>query len=265
MTDSPVSASNPPVLSVYQVPVDTVPGSGSECGATDPIEWNEPLLRQNAIWFCQLRWIVVAVLTAVGVAGFFPEALRALGLAIPPAWPLGTAAVLVVLNTGFKYLIVVGGRRRFPDVRLLLWMQIVSDLLILTAVVHWVGRDLPAAPFMYLFHVILAAIVFSSGESLLVAGLAAAFYLSSLALESSGVLTPTSSLAGADRSAAGAASAGQLTALVVPMLLIWAVIWYLASRLAATLRRRDRELAVSHRRLEASSEERTRHMLQTTH
>ncbi|MHB9009478.1 MAG: sensor histidine kinase, partial [Limisphaerales bacterium] len=265
MADRPVSASNTPALSVYQVPLDAAQESGSEIGATDLVEWNEPLLRQNAIWFCQLRWIVVAVLTAVGVAGFFPAVLAAVGLAIPPGWPLGTAAVLVGLNAGFKYLVVTGGRRRFPGVRLWLWMQIVSDLLILTAVVHWVGRDLPAAPFMYLFHVILAAIVFSSGESLVVAGLAAAFYLSSLALESAGVLTPTSLLAGVDRSSAGAASAGRLTALVVPMLLIWAVIWYLASRLAATVRRRDRELAVSNRRLEASSEERARHMLQTTH
>jgi hypothetical protein len=52
---------------------------------------------------------------------------------------------------------------------------------------------------------------------------------------------------------------------VGPMLLIWAVIWYLVSRLAEVVRRRDRELAVTNRRLEASGEERARHMLQTTH
>ena len=49
------------------------------------------------------------------------------------------------------------------------------------------------------------------------------------------------------------------------MLLIWAVIWYLVSRLATALRSRDRALDVSNRRLHASIEERSNHMLQTTH
>jgi len=51
-------------------------------------------------------------------------------------------------------------------------------------VIHWLGHSLPAAPFMYLFHIILACIVFSPAESLGVAGLAALFYLLSLSLES---------------------------------------------------------------------------------
>ena len=49
------------------------------------------------------------------------------------------------------------------------------------------------------------------------------------------------------------------------MLLVWAVIWYLVSRLASALRSRDRELFISNRRLRASIEERSEHMLQTTH
>ena len=49
------------------------------------------------------------------------------------------------------------------------------------------------------------------------------------------------------------------------MLLIWAVIWYLVSRLASAVRSRDRELFLGNRRLRASIEERSQHMLQTTH
>jgi len=52
---------------------------------------------------------------------------------------------------------------------------------------------------------------------------------------------------------------------VVSMLLVWAVIWYLVSRLASALRSRDRALFVAHRQLKASVEERSAHMLQTTH
>jgi two-component system, OmpR family, phosphate regulon sensor histidine kinase PhoR len=250
---------------VYQLPLDDAATGPSESNAAEARDWSEPLLRENAIWFCQLRWIVVACLATVGVAGFVPEALAAAGLVIRPARPLGTAALLAVLNAIFWRLAHASAKGAFPPVRLLLWTQIVSDLLILTAVVHWVDNDLPAAPFMYLFHLILACIVFTPGESLLVAVLAAGFYLAGLALETAGVFAPPSVLA---RGAAGGGfGAGPISMpfLVVPMLLIWAVIWYLASRLAGIVRHRDRALAMTNRRLLASSEERARHMLQTTH
>src|SRR5690348_2608124 len=61
-------------------------------------EWMEPLLQQNAVWFCRLRWIVITVLAAAGVAGLFPGCLNALGLVIAPAWPLALALVLASLN-----------------------------------------------------------------------------------------------------------------------------------------------------------------------
>jgi signal transduction histidine kinase len=115
---------------------------------------------------------------------------------------------------------------------------------------------------MYLFHLILACIVFTPGESLIVAVLAAGFYLTGLALESASLVSP--SILTPDMASASPGSR-PISFIVVPMLLIWGVIWYLASRLASIVRHRDRELAVTNRRLVASSEERARHMLQTTH
>ena len=58
-----------------------------------------------------------------------------------------------------------------------LWAQIVSDLLVLTAVIYWLGPGCSAAPLMYLFHIILACIVFSPVESLDRRWVAAVFYL----------------------------------------------------------------------------------------
>jgi signal transduction histidine kinase len=248
---------------VYELPLDEAAPAPAETEATETGDWSEPLLRENAIWFCQLRWIVVAALTVTGLAGFFPQALAAAGLVIHPAWPLGTAALLAALNAVYGRLARASAQGAFPPVRLLLWAQIVSDLLILTAVVHWLDNDLPAAPFMYLFHLILACIVFTPGESLIVAVLAAVFYLAGLALESAGVFVHASILT--PHTASEGAGSRPVPLLVAPMLLIWAVIWYLASRLAGIVRHRDRELAVTNRRLLASSEERARHMLQTTH
>lgn len=260
---APASSAVVPV--VYQLPQDDAPTPAAEKETTESRDWSEPLLRENAIWFCQLRWIVVAVLGVAGVAGFFPDALAVAGLVIHPARLLGTAALLAALNAVFGRLARASARGAFPRVRLLLWTQIVSDLLILTAVVHWLDSDLPAAPFMYLFHLILACIVFTPGESLIVAVLAAGFYLAGLALESAGLLPRSSVLVPGAASGGSGAGPVSLPFLVVPMLLIWAVIWYLASRLTAIVRHRDRELAVTNRRLMASSEERARHMLQTTH
>ena len=44
----------------------------------------EPLLLQNVVWFCRVRWIVVALLALFGLMGLFPQFERALGLQAPP-------------------------------------------------------------------------------------------------------------------------------------------------------------------------------------
>jgi signal transduction histidine kinase len=173
---------------------------------------------------------------------------------------------LALLNASYRLLARASERGGVPSMRLLLWTQIVCDLVILTAVIRWVDHDLPAAPFMYLFHLILACMVLPPGESLMVAGLAAGCYLTRLALEPAGLAAPASILtAGALPPTGIGLRHPSLPVFVGPMLVIWTVIWYLVSRLAEVVRRRDRELAVTNRRLEASGEERARHMLQTTH
>jgi signal transduction histidine kinase len=220
-------------------------------------------LRQNAGWFCTLRWLVIAVLATAAAVGFFPEGLTHLGLRMSPWWPLGAALFLASTNLAFVWWIQGHREGHGVSVRWLLWAQIVSDLLVLTGVIHWLGHELPAAPFMYLFHVILACIVFVPCESLAVAGLAAAFYLISLGLESAGVLPRSSVVAGSAGESAGPGAIPWVH--VISMLLIWTVIWYLVSRLASAFRSRDHELFINNRRLKASIEERSKHMLQTTH
>jgi len=258
-------ASDGTAVFTYRLPLIEAGSGPADVAVPDSGNWNEPLLRENAVWFCQLRWVVVAVLAVVGMAGFFPGALGAFGLVIPPGWPLGTAAVLSLLNLGYRGLARASERSGLPSMRTLLWIQIVCDLVILTAVIRWVDHDLPAAPFMYLFHLILACIVFPPKESLMVAGLAAGCYLIRWLLEPAGVGAPASILAAWARSDESDLRQPSLPFFVGPMLVIWAVIWYLVSRLAEVVRRRDRELAITNRRLEASGEERARHMLQTTH
>jgi signal transduction histidine kinase len=252
-------------VATYRLNLDDSPDETQAPVMTDHREWIKPLLQQNAVWFCRLRWIVIGVLTCAGILGFFPRPLRALGLAVSPWWALTPAAVLATLNLAFVQLIGAGESRPGLSVRVLLWAQIVTDLLVLTAVTHWLGPRVPAAPFMYLFHIILACIVFSAGESLGVAGLAAALYLAMLLFEGFNWLPPSSVLLPQVAGRTAGAAAAPAGVAVVSMLLIWGVIWYLVSRLASAFRSRDRELFISNRRLHASIEERSLHMLQTTH
>lgn len=222
------------------------------------------LLRSNAEWFCRLRWGVVCLLATAGLAGLVPERFVRFGLRPEWSWAWGAAAALAAANVVYRYWLsrtaptASAGRRH-------LWAQIVVDLLVLTAVVHSVGSLNTHAPFAYLFHVVLACIFFSARASFLVTALAAAFYLGCLGLEASGVWPATSVLLPASAEPALRVPLGGSLLSIVSAIGIWFVIWYLVSRLAAQLRLREEQLAATNQRLKASSEERMRHMLQTTH
>ena len=145
------------------------------------------------------------------------------------------------------------------------WVQIVVDLVVLTVAIHYLGSVETPAPFMYLFHIILACIFFPPLRSLVVVMTSAGLYLACLALEMFGGLTATSMLVHHGLAARSELGGGFWLAHLGFTFLIWLVIWWLASRLAGALRQRDRNLADANARLRRSSEERARHMLQTTH
>ncbi len=260
----PAASDAEPAAAVYRLEPDGEPPCAAPAAAPDERTWIEPLLHANAVWFCRLRWLVVAVLLAVAAAGAVPALPAAAGLHVDPRWPATLAVLLAGLNLGFgRWARRLAAPGAGGSVRGLLWAQIASDLVILTAVIYWVGPDWPAAPFMYLFHLILACLVFSPRESLAVATLAAALYVLELTAVSRGWLTYSTLRPGGAPEAV--AELGRAWRGVLPLLLIWAVIGYLVSRLAGLWRRRERELAETNRRLAASSEERAHHMLQTTH
>jgi len=270
-TSAPTS---PPTPAVFQLPPRATKAKETSVDQVQELAaLDAPLLRQNVHWFCQLRWLVTLLLLLAAAAGHFGAILQPLGLAIPAGTMLAVAGILVVANVIYLRFIPArangdGEPARCDNIRALrlhVWIQIVLDLLVLTAVVHVIGSVTSYAPFMYLFHIILACIFLSRVESLVVAAVAAALYGGCVALEGFGVVEPASVFTHPGRLVPDESPAAFWAWRVAFALGIWTIIWYLASRLAGALRERERRLAVANAQLNASSRERARHMLQTTH
>ncbi|MCP4453540.1 MAG: HAMP domain-containing histidine kinase [Planctomycetes bacterium] len=220
-----------------------------------------PLLYENIRWFCRLRWWVMGGLVFYGGLGFFGSWLARSGLQRPGLWPWIIAVILLLANLAhIRHALV----RTMSRARLNLWSQIVLDLLILTAVVHFVGSCSTHIAFAYLFHIVLACVFLPRRQSLIVALLAAGLYVVCIILEASGILSEASIWADTDATVLPITTAS-LVAQVGSAIGIWGILWYLVSHLSAMVRARDAELADTNHRLKAALQERARHMLHTTH
>lgn len=225
------------------------------------------VLTDNVFWFCRLRWMVVALLCvtevlAASAPGFFARH----GVYLSPRWPLACALFLTMTNVLF----LLHGRRltRSPDVkpaRTNLLLQSASDLLVLTAVIHFVGSVGTFAPFAYLFHVVLACIFFPSALSLAVTLASCFLYSMCVALEQFDVIRSRGIFAGIAWHESSQAEPIPLVLHVASAMAVWMVVWYLVSHLSAAVRRRDRELTDANERLIRLENEKAMHMLRTTH
>jgi len=260
-----MTTANTGAAAFYELPLPSgrAPGPGA-AAARSPLP--EPMLLENVRWFCRLRWAAVGMLGTFGILGLFPNVLEAVGLHASADWPLIAAGALAAGNLGFQGLARAAGGSASPrHARLNLWGQIIFDLVILTGVVHSVGSTATNIPFAYLFHIVLACIFLSRIESLAVTLLACALYTACVTAEVSGLMS-LHPLYAADAMRERMADAPWVTLWNLGLALgIWLTVWYLACHLSALVRKRDRELAETNRRLEAALEERSKHMLRTTH
>jgi signal transduction histidine kinase len=280
----------------YDLPLHDRPRSAAT--PSPPLaEDDERLLLQNGAWFCTLRWLVCVVLVGLGVLAWTAgNTLLHYKIRLNPTWPFGTAAVLLAVNVTYLVLVRTTGRRgilprwsseqspvnfnlkrqdaastTLPNGQLAsralggLWMQILVDLAVLTVVVHYLGSLETYAPFMYLFHIVLACIFFPPRQSLLVTLAAMGMYLTCILLESVGAIAPASVLASPLMPDPRAMPLPIAASYFCSVAFISGTVWYLASRLASALRQRDAELAATNRRLVAATEERAQYMLRTTH
>ena len=255
-------------MSTFELPLHLAEARGPEgapAGRSPALP--EEVLARNALFFCRLRWAVVLLLGILGIAArVVPGVFSQMGLHAPVAWPLAAACVLAVANVVFLiHARSLRGRTTGHAAKANLWAQIMLDLAVLTAVAHFVGALNTPVSFAYLFHIVLACIFFSRRESLVATVAACAAFSACVGMEVSGVLAPSTLYA--DRGArAFLAPPPSLAGLHVAATTgSWMVVWLLASHLSETVRARDCALTETNRRLQQAQEEKSRHMLRTTH
>jgi PAS domain-containing protein len=141
---------------------------------------SEATLRQNARWFITMRWVVVGV-TAIGVL------IGVLGFRLLPEETLVhlLAAVggLAVSNLIFANLLP--RVRRFAR---LLTVQVVSDLVLLTALLHFSGGIENPFSRVYIFHIVLAAILLPARLAYALTAVASLLLAAMAFAEAAGVL-----------------------------------------------------------------------------
>ena len=239
--------------------------AGAAADQPDEQFLSETMLLAHARWFCRLRWLVIAVLAGYGLLGTSPRTLDWLHLRQPGAWPFVLAGVLTLSNLFFRLRLGPVKRSAGPGgVLRNLWGQIVADLLVLAVAVHFIGSTQTYVAFVYLFHIVLACVVLSRRQSMLVTVLAMVLYGGCVLAEQGGIIQPGSVFAHpAPRP--GEAHVARVALNTLSAMALWLAAWHLTSRLCRRLHLRDIELARTNHRLLAAQRERARHMLATTH
>jgi signal transduction histidine kinase len=247
----------------YELPLpQELPVDAEIKGPEKPLP--ESLLVQNAIWFCRLRWLVIAILVSYGILGLFPGMTDYFGMRSPGVWPFATAGILILCNIAFLYFARTKTFRTGSMFNL--WSQIITDLVVLTIVVYFVGSMETKIAFAYLFHIVLSCIFFTHRQSLIVILMAIGMFASCVIAEYVLKIVPSTSIfAKSSHEQFFSPVLATLTVNFFFTIGIWLVVWYLTSHLSSMLRRRDFELDETNRRLVAAQEERSRHMLATTH
>ena len=228
-------------------------------------ELGRAVLITNARWFVRIRWLIVALLALLGLTQLaVPHVTWALMITLPAYWLLALAGLLAAANLGFQ---VQASRLREDSpgraIEVTLWLQIGTDLAVITLLVRLIGSTSTLIAFAYLFHISLACILFPPRRSFLVTLLAMVLYLGCVLLESLFSLPVNSILTVPDCSCEQVPYGRVLFAGSATM--IWLAMWYLVSRLAEAIRLRDHRLDEANRRILKADQEQNRQVLRTTH
>ena len=139
------------------------------------------MLRRDK-WLIRLRWY--AILGLISGVVFLKS------IALGPASSLNAMALvgLVLIGLNLSYLAYASAKQQFgkSNLVILLNLQMVMDLILLTILIYLTGSAESPLSFFYVFHIILASIIFPGGFSYLYSLLVVLLYSGLLLLEQSG-------------------------------------------------------------------------------
>jgi len=219
-------------------------------------------LRQRAYWLIRLRWLAA---TAVALGTFVCVHILHLSVREVPLYTIAALLVLynaVVLDLLNRFTKVVSeqGRRRTKS---MIDVQISADLIILTVLLHFSGGPENPLVLFFVFHVIIASILLSVGESFLQATLAILLFGILLLLESTG-LAPHYCLKGLVRHCRYEEKA-YLAAMFATFLVTIYLVVYFASYIAMRLRRAEEAQREANRLLREKDRIKDEYVAHLTH
>ena len=138
-------------------------------------------MHRRDMWLIRLRWIaIVGLFTGVIL-------LKTIGLGPPSSLNYMTITGFVLVSLNLMYHAYASAQKQFgmSNLVLLLNLQMVMDLLVLTILVYLTGSEESPLAFFYVFHIILASIIFPGGFSYLYSLLVVILYTGLLLLEHS--------------------------------------------------------------------------------
>ena len=251
----------------YELPLAPAGGKAEEqTHSAEGTAVSEESLAANALWFCRLRWIIIAMLAAFGAFTLLGDIPANFGLRFGAMWPFVCAGILAVCNIVFLVQLRHMGDSLKPGVtHANLWMQIVLDLLVLTGVVHFAGSLETHMANAYLFHIVLSCIFFTRRQSSIVVLLACVLFLLCVLAELTEIIPASQLHLNTAVRKSIEASRGEIFMAIGSIWGTLIAVWYLASSLSGALRQHEHDLAETNIRLVAAQKERTRHMMHTAH
>lgn len=222
------------------------------------------VLIHNVRWFIKVRWIVLSVFAAAGVVtSLWPGFMPALGLAPARLWPWVLCGVLAAANIIFLVISRdLDGENQLSRLEHNIWAQIACDLLIVTALVHFMGSTTTFISFTYLFHIVLSCVFFSPSRSFAVTLIAALLFLGCVSIELAGIwpvdgMQPPVILTNGPKHLVLLHASSAVS--------VWFVVWALAASLSQIVADRTFQLEAANQRLRIADEDKNQIVLRTTH
>lgn len=228
---------------------------------------NDEILISNIRWFIVFRWVAIGLLVFFQILVLLvPDMLTQLGIVNQQSWPLILTLILTLANLSYIYALDHCQSGKYNSPSIILWVQIIVDLICLSFVEHFIGSTATPAPFFYVLHITLACIFFSTKESFVVAVLVCVMYTTVLLVEDNWLVNEVAQSAQTDlQLSTESTNKYELYFWMITLNSLFLVIWYVVSRLSIVDRTHQNQLLEAYKQLNQAQVEKDQYALLMTH